>query len=70
MENIRKFTLSNPQTILGKGGQSYVFHGVFQRKTVVVKRLMLEDIDSTCKQEEEALGRLTHPPKRGKIVSR
>ncbi|EFX66662.1 hypothetical protein DAPPUDRAFT_229351 [Daphnia pulex] len=50
------------KTVLGRGGFGIIFNGFLgpNRKPVAVKRLMLEDVDGSEK-EEEALRNLKHP---------
>lgn len=50
------------KTVIGRGGFGFIFNGFLgpNRKPVAVKRLMLEDVDSSEK-EEEALRNLKHP---------
>jgi serine/threonine-protein kinase/endoribonuclease IRE1 len=50
------------KTVLGRGGFGIIFNGFLgpNREPVAVKRLMLEDVDGSEK-EEEALRNLKHP---------
>ncbi len=46
--------------VLGKGGFSYVFEGSYHKEIVAIKRVLLENVEST-KHEEEAMKKLDHP---------
>ena len=60
-----KLLFSEPKKILGRGGQAFVLEGqlLFDNGTnvpVAIKKIMIEDVDSICEQEVEALGKLNH----------
>jgi len=50
------------KTVIGRGGFGFIFKGFLgpTRKPVAVKRVMLEDVEGS-EREEEALRNLKHP---------
>ena len=51
----------NRNKILGKRGWGVVFQGVWHERLVAVRRVLLEDVESSVIKDEEAVLKLRHP---------